>query len=322
MECLVCLDDALQFITCKCGYSTCEQCVQKYILSRRALPSCMSCRTSWAIEFVVSHFDSEWVRDNFIPHIARLRKHKRKRLSVMRCECGGVVDHNYICSDCTKVYCEECMEAVHRGAPCSETALRVATKFRLENKMCPGCCIPIFKSEGCSQMLCIQCNTAFYWNSLEIEEDVKNIHVVPLTEPPTEPTVCALPGPWEVSQHLRITNCPHWLTNRLMYITRCITNIRRNMMQVQATNDKQNDTQNDAIYKIHQQMKDEEVLKVSRFAESVLANLVLRTIYACIESHFLEIVTEFAAFQSVYNSMIDNIDTLYGKVGQNMKIFD
>jgi hypothetical protein len=54
----------------------------------------------------------------------------------------------------------------------------VATFQLLKNdtKACPACATPIYRTEGCSQMFCTQCNVVWDWNTLKIEENENLMH--------------------------------------------------------------------------------------------------------------------------------------------------
>jgi hypothetical protein len=49
-----------------------------------------------------------------------------------------------------------------------------------ETKPCPQCRVPIQKSEGCDQMWCTRCHTAFDWSSLRVlpSSQIHNPHLV------------------------------------------------------------------------------------------------------------------------------------------------
>lgn len=97
--------------------------------------------------------------------------------------CRGFLDDQYKCLVCLKNICEHCfeecaaktatdvktaLEAVH---VCSEEAKKTIKMLRLDTKPCPKCSEMIHRSEGCPQMFCVKCGTAFDWNNMKIVHD-------------------------------------------------------------------------------------------------------------------------------------------------------
>jgi hypothetical protein len=58
-------------------------------------------------------------------------------------------------------------EKIHR---CNPDSIATAKLLDKDTKPCPSCKTPIYKIDGCDQMYCLQCNTAFSWKTLEIEK--------------------------------------------------------------------------------------------------------------------------------------------------------
>jgi hypothetical protein len=52
---------------------------------------------------------------------------------------------------------------------CKPENIETAKLIEKDSKHCPNCSAIIYKIEGCSQMYCTQCHTAFNWNTLRIE---------------------------------------------------------------------------------------------------------------------------------------------------------
>lgn len=57
---------------------------------------------------------------------------------------------------------------------CNPDDLANISAIRLGAKSCPGCGIPIFKSEGCDHMFCISCHCMFNWSDLKITKTTTN----------------------------------------------------------------------------------------------------------------------------------------------------
>jgi hypothetical protein len=106
---------------------------------------------------------------------------------VMKCsrqegECEGFVGTNWTCGLCSTAYCKDCREPFaadvpHEGHVCNEEKRLTVAALRKEAKPCPKCAAMISKIDGCDQMWCTQCRTAFSWRTGSIEENrVHNPH--------------------------------------------------------------------------------------------------------------------------------------------------
>ena len=87
-------------------------------------------------------------------------------------ECVGVLC-NWKCTVCQNYFCAKCREPKKgRADPdhvCDENILASLKDLRSNTKPCPGCNAPIFKTEGCRQMWCTVCKTAFDYYTGKIE---------------------------------------------------------------------------------------------------------------------------------------------------------
>lgn len=88
-----------------------------------------------------------------------------------RSECKGYVNaENYTCELCHTEYCSNCMEMKGPGHQCKAEDVATASMLRKDTKGCPKCATPIHRISGCPDMFCVQCKTAFNWNSLKIND--------------------------------------------------------------------------------------------------------------------------------------------------------
>ena len=106
---------------------------------------------------------------------------------VMKCtvgECRGFLSEKYVCGLCTTAICKDCHavlptsaipevlpaeEAVVPTHVCDPDEVATITELNRSTKPCPKCHVRIFKTEGCDQMFCISCHTAFSWRTGEVE---------------------------------------------------------------------------------------------------------------------------------------------------------
>jgi hypothetical protein len=93
-------------------------------------------------------------------------------------DCHGFLSSALKCGLCECWACADCREV--KGFSTEEKELHECNKDIVESvkllekdsKPCPKCTSLIFKIEGCDQMYCVECHTAFSWNTLKIESGV------------------------------------------------------------------------------------------------------------------------------------------------------
>ena len=93
-------------------------------------------------------------------------------------DCHGFLSSALKCGLCECWVCADCREV--KGFSTEEKDLHECNKDIVESvkllekdsKPCPKCTSLIFKIEGCDQMYCVECHTAFSWNTLKIESGV------------------------------------------------------------------------------------------------------------------------------------------------------
>ena len=83
--------------------------------------------------------------------------------------CRGYVDSNtMICGICDAHVCKECHEVKDQDHTCDKNTVETVKLLKKDTKSCPRCKVSIHKIEGCDQMYCVQCHTAFSWRTGEI----------------------------------------------------------------------------------------------------------------------------------------------------------
>lgn len=91
-------------------------------------------------------------------------------------ECMGYVGMDYTCGLCRVAICKECMEPKAAEHACNTDNVLNVKALRKEAKPCPKCASMISKIDGCDQMWCTQCHTAFSWRTGAEETLVHNPH--------------------------------------------------------------------------------------------------------------------------------------------------
>jgi hypothetical protein len=93
--------------------------------------------------------------------------------------CKGFLSTAWKCGLCEKHACSQChmvLEGDKKEHVCDPDTLATAKLIVSQSKPCPGCHINISKIDGCNQMWCTICNTAWDWKSGRIETKVHNPH--------------------------------------------------------------------------------------------------------------------------------------------------
>ena len=93
--------------------------------------------------------------------------------------CQGYLNDKYHCALCDKTVCKDCHHEVlqssgQQGHKCLKDNIETVKYLLKETKPCPKCHTRISKIDGCDQMFCISCKTAWGWTKGEI--DTGKIH--------------------------------------------------------------------------------------------------------------------------------------------------
>jgi len=97
---------------------------------------------------------------------------KNKNVLTLKCpveNCNGFLNSSYNCGICDNQICKHCMEIKEENHVCIEEKKETITFLKRDTKPCPKCGEFIHKINGCDQMYCIKCHTAFSWRSGFIE---------------------------------------------------------------------------------------------------------------------------------------------------------
>jgi hypothetical protein len=102
---------------------------------------------------------------------------KTERQFIHKCpasDCAGFLNTSWECGLCNTKACKDCRETVIDVAShvCNPDTVETIKAIAKEAKPCPKCGTQISKISGCDQMWCIQCKTAFSWNTGRIETSV------------------------------------------------------------------------------------------------------------------------------------------------------
>jgi hypothetical protein len=92
-------------------------------------------------------------------------------------ECKGFVMSNWECGICQKKYCQKCHTVTPEGEGevkhvCNPDDVKTIKLIMNTTKPCPTCATLIHKINGCNQMWCPSCKTAFNYSTGNIERGI------------------------------------------------------------------------------------------------------------------------------------------------------
>lgn len=119
------------------------------------------------INIKISNLTEEYKRD--------VVKIQTKKFTIKRCvrdSCRGYLSNDWICGLCETKCCSECHFEMEDHHVCNIENIETVKIIKENGRPCPNCSTIIFKSEGCDQIYCTRCKTAFSWNTGKIENGV------------------------------------------------------------------------------------------------------------------------------------------------------
>jgi len=100
---------------------------------------------------------------------------KQRNVFIRRCPaegCRGFLSSAWKCGVCELYSCPDCQEvkgvARDSAHTCDAGALETAKLIAKDTKACPKCGEMITKIDGCDQMWCVSCHTAFSWRTGQV----------------------------------------------------------------------------------------------------------------------------------------------------------
>ena len=116
------------------------------------------------------------------------KSEKNKKVFIKKCSvenCRGFLSNDFICGICSTKVCNRCHEIIQNDRKddeikdeenekhvCNEEIVSSIKEIEKNTKSCPECGIRIYKIDGCDQMWCVECKTAFSWNTGIIEKGI------------------------------------------------------------------------------------------------------------------------------------------------------
>lgn len=84
-------------------------------------------------------------------------------------DCRGFLNELWKCGICSQSFCENCNEECGHEHSCNPDTVKTMKLINRDTKPCPKCATMIHKIDGCAQMWCTTCQTAFDWTTGKVE---------------------------------------------------------------------------------------------------------------------------------------------------------
>lgn len=97
-------------------------------------------------------------------------KNGNAKFPCIKPDCKGFLNDGYVCGLCDIKVCKDCHECMNEAEHvCKQENIESVNAIKTETKPCPTCHARVYKIDGCDQMFCVQCHTAFSWDTGMIE---------------------------------------------------------------------------------------------------------------------------------------------------------
>jgi len=134
--------------------------------------------------------------------------------------CRGFIENDWKCGLCKKQFCKDCNEELTKNHVCNPQTVKTMKLINKDTRPCPKCGTMIHKIDGCQQMWCTSCNTAFNWKTGKIETGrIHNPHYFEFQKRSREHADVPCGGRPSVSE-LNSLNAPGILTDILMILNK------------------------------------------------------------------------------------------------------
>ncbi len=162
------MDDHIQ---CKdCSFVTCFKCFGEHDENHECVKKVCNC---WTYECDTCLYNSNEVKIGGMKEQIRIVNSKdgtvkERKSFIMKCQingCEGFLSQQYKCGLCSKFTCSHCYIPKEENHECNADDVASTKMIKEETRPCPKCSTRIYKIDGCDQMWCTDCKTAFSWKT-------------------------------------------------------------------------------------------------------------------------------------------------------------
>ena len=156
----------------------CQERIQQLSLKKKELQAELSELNNKLSSF---RYNLGMLENNPIKIIQNLDFSIEKKIYVKKCitdNCNGYINNKGHCHLCKLVVCMQCYETKEeKDHVCKPENIESVQQIKKDTKSCPKCNVPIYKIDGCRQMWCTICHTAFDWKTGQvINQRIHNPH--------------------------------------------------------------------------------------------------------------------------------------------------
>uniref|UniRef100_A0A6C0H610 RING-type domain-containing protein n=1 Tax=viral metagenome TaxID=1070528 RepID=A0A6C0H610_9ZZZZ len=135
------------------------------------------------LRYKISEIDKD-IKELYMPPINLLKKKineiKNRKMIVKnkynyKCiteNCKGYLNELYKCDLCETSFCSNCFTKKEKEHKCDNNLVLTCNEIKTNAKPCPKCNEFIMKIDGCDQMFCVMCGTAFSWKTGKVENGI------------------------------------------------------------------------------------------------------------------------------------------------------
>lgn len=175
--------EMVKHIICEnCNHNTCVECLDKeHGNSHCMITDCKcheyECDTCLK---VLNDFKVTQLKTQITVITHKEYEIKERKTFIMKCqvsECNGFLSTAYKCGLCSKFTCAQCYMPKEENHDCNPDNVASTKMIKEETRPCPKCSTRIYKIDGCDQMWCTDCKTAFSWKTgIIVNGNIHNPH--------------------------------------------------------------------------------------------------------------------------------------------------
>lgn len=236
--------------------------------------------------------------------------------------CKGFLSTSWKCGLCETWVCPDCHEikGLDKNAEhtCDPNNIESAKEIRKNTRPCPSCSANIFKIDGCDQMWCPQCHTAFSWRTGRVETGpIHNPHFYDhMRATGTLPRNLGdvpqggLPTVYRLSKHLKKYKCEE---NGILDILRCLSHIQYYELPRYPVQELGNDVYQDlrVRYILNEISEENWKKELQKKEKKIESNKSIRLIFDMVTNVGVDCMNKILAskkevdIMNLYNTMLD-----------------